>query len=123
MDTLFCKFESSYFFVGTGTAPACFLGFSCCDAILRHEGCFFSFSVAGLPKLASEQAGYEEETTGVALASQQGFYWFLLHALTKYISAMWVNELLICFCTTKLSDFLTWPNPEQLFVAQDVIRY
>ncbi len=34
-----------------------------------------------------------------------------------------VNELLICFCATKLSDFLTWPNPEQLFVAQDVIRY
>ena len=55
---------------------ACFQGFSCCDASLRHEGCFFS--AAGLPKLASEQAGYGEETTGVALASQQGFYWFLL---------------------------------------------
>ena len=63
-------------FVGTGTAPACFHGFSCCDAILWHEGCFFS--VAGLPKFASEQADYGEETTGVALASLQGFYWFLL---------------------------------------------
>ncbi len=50
-------------FVGDGAA--CFQGFSCCDASLRHEGCFFP--VAGLPKLASEQAGYGEETTGVAL--------------------------------------------------------
>ena len=66
----FCRF------VGTGAAPACFHGFSCCDASLRHEGCFFS--VAGLSKFTSEQAGYGEETTGVALASQQGFYWFLL---------------------------------------------
>jgi hypothetical protein len=38
-------------------------------ASLRHEGCFFS--AAGLPKLASEQAGGGEETKGTALASQQ----------------------------------------------------
>ena len=55
-------------------ASACFQGFSCCDASLRDEGCFFSGS--GLPKLASEQAGGGEETMGAALASQQGFYWF-----------------------------------------------
>jgi hypothetical protein len=30
-----------------------------------------------LPKLASEQAGTGEETKGAALASQQGFSWFL----------------------------------------------
>ena len=40
-------------------------------ASLRHEGCFFS--VAGLPKLASEQAGNGEETMGTALASASGF--------------------------------------------------
>ena len=51
------------------TAPACFQGFPCCDASLRNEGCFFSG--AGLPKLASEQTGTEEETKGAALASQQ----------------------------------------------------
>ena len=72
----FVNLKVRIFFVGTRIAPACFHGFSCCDASLRHEGCFFS--VAGLPKFASEQAGYGEETTGVALASQQGFYWFLL---------------------------------------------
>jgi hypothetical protein len=43
--------------------------FSCRDASLRNEGCFFSR--AGLPKLASEQAGSGEETKGAALASQQ----------------------------------------------------
>jgi len=48
-----------------------FQGFSCCDASLRNEGCFFSSF--GLPKFASEQAGAGEETTGAALASQQGF--------------------------------------------------
>ena len=48
-----------------------FQGFSCCDASLRNEGCF-------LPKLASGQGGAEEETKGAALASQQGFYLFLL---------------------------------------------
>ena len=53
-----------------------FQGFSCCDASLRNEGCFFFGS--GLPKLASEQGGAEEETKGAALASQQGFYLFLL---------------------------------------------
>ena len=57
-------------------ASACFQGFSCCDASLRNEGCFFFGS--GLPKLASGQGGAEEETKGVALASQQGFYLFLL---------------------------------------------
>ena len=31
-----------------------------------HEGCFFS--VAGLPKLVSEQASYGEETIGAALS-------------------------------------------------------
>jgi hypothetical protein len=55
---------------------ACIQGFSCCDASLRNEGCFFFGS--GLPKLASGQGGAEEETKGVALASQQGFYLFLL---------------------------------------------
>ena len=53
-----------------------FQGFSCCDASLRNEGCFFFGS--GLPKLASGQGGAEEETKGAALASQQGFYLFLL---------------------------------------------
>ena len=48
-------------------ASACFQGFSCCDASLRNEGCFFFGS--GLPKLASEQGRAEEETMGVALAS------------------------------------------------------
>ena len=57
-------------------ASACFQGFSCCDASLRNEGCFFFGS--GSPKLASGQGGAEEETMGVALASQQGFYLFLL---------------------------------------------
>jgi len=55
---------------------AYFQSFSCCDASLRYEGCFFFGS--GSPKLASEQGGSEEETKGVALASQQGFYLFLL---------------------------------------------
>ena len=41
---------------------------------LRHEGCFFS--TAGLPKLASEQAGGGEETMGEALASASGFICF-----------------------------------------------
>ena len=53
----------------TATALACFEGFSCCDASLRHEGCFFSG--VGLPKLASEHADPEEETKGATLASQQ----------------------------------------------------
>ncbi|MDY6265934.1 hypothetical protein [Prevotella lacticifex] len=44
-------------------------------ASLRHEGCFFS--VAGLPKLASEQGGDGEETMGEALANASGFIWFL----------------------------------------------
>jgi hypothetical protein len=54
---------------GGFTAPACFYGFPCCDASLRNEGGFF-YGVS-LPKLASEQAGTEEETKGAALASQQ----------------------------------------------------
>ena len=57
-------------------APAGFQGFSCCEASLRNEGCFFFDS--GSPKLASGQGGAEEETKGAALASQQGFYLFLL---------------------------------------------
>ena len=52
-----------------------FSRFSCCDASLRHEGCFFSG--ADLPKLASKQDGTGEETKGASLASQQGFYLFL----------------------------------------------
>ena len=43
-------------------------------ASLRHKGCFFS--VAGLPKLASEQVGDGEETMGEALASASGFICF-----------------------------------------------
>ncbi|WP_224168463.1 hypothetical protein [Prevotella lacticifex] len=43
-------------------------------ASLRHEGCFFS--IAGLPKLASEQVGDGEETMGEALASASGFICF-----------------------------------------------
>ncbi|WP_224168475.1 hypothetical protein [Prevotella lacticifex] len=44
-------------------------------ASLRHEGCFFS--VAGLPKLASEQACDGEETMGEALANASGYIRFL----------------------------------------------
>jgi hypothetical protein len=44
-------------------------------ASLRHESCFFS--VAGLPKLASEQDGDGEETMGETLANASGFIWFL----------------------------------------------
>ena len=56
------------------TALACFYGFSCCDASLRHEGC--CFSVVGLPKLASKHADNREATKGAAIASQQVFCWF-----------------------------------------------
>ena len=65
-------------------ASACFQGFSCCDANLRNEGCFFSGS--GLSKLASEQAGAGEETTGAALASQQGLYWFWSEKECKWLN-------------------------------------
>jgi hypothetical protein len=41
-------------------------------ASLRHEGCFFS--IAGLPKLASEQVGDGEETMGTAHCKRKRFY-------------------------------------------------
>jgi len=70
------------------TSLACFYGFPCCDASLRYEGCFFSG--AGLPKLASEQAGTEEETKGAALASQQGVFFVFVKEIC---SALHVRPL------------------------------
>ena len=56
-------------------ALACFYGFSCCDASLRHEGC--CFSVVGLPKLASKHADNREATKGAAiLHHSKGFAGF-----------------------------------------------
>ena len=65
------------------TALACFYGFPCCDASLRYEGCFFSG--AGLPKLASKQAGTEEETKGAALASQQGVFFVFVKEICSAV--------------------------------------
>ena len=38
------------------------------------------------------------------------------------IFAMPLMILLVLNCSTKISENLTWQNPEQLFVAQELIR-
>ena len=76
------------------TALACFYGFSCCDASLRHEGC--CFSVVGLPKLASKHADTREATKGAAIASQQVFCWFWSKILRGHATGSRLQRLLIC---------------------------
>ena len=75
------------------TALACFYGFSCCDASLRHEGC--CFSVVGLPKLASKHADTREATKGAAIESQQVFCWFWSKILRGHATGSRLQRLLI----------------------------